>query len=54
MNANVIKKDNVFAIGTVLAAVAVVLTALTGIFQERLENNINDKFERKTIINGGK
>ena len=32
MNANVIRKDNVFAIGTVLAAVAVILTALTGIF----------------------
>ena len=32
MNANVMKKDNIFAMGTILAAAAVVLTALTGIF----------------------
>ena len=32
MNTNVMKKDNIFAMGTILAAAAVVLTALTGIF----------------------
>ena len=39
MNTNVIKKDNVFAIGTVLAAVAVVLTAVKGICVERAGRN---------------